>query len=158
MISKNDVVLLLTELQDNGIDIQDSIIKLFKSESIPLSVIKFINDHRQLDLTAFYEYLRKSYNNKKSKLYISIVKEIENPEDVITTLFSFGLQATLYSKRVEDSQMFLKHARVREITIVLTKYFTGYDLEDCLNLLKLIKADLVACETISGRRNSEAVS
>ena len=91
MISKNDVVLLLTELQDNGIDIQDSIIKLFKSESIPLSVIKFINDHRQLDLTAFYEYLRKSYNNKKSKLYISIVKEIENPEDVITTLFSFGL-------------------------------------------------------------------
>ena len=158
MISKNDVVLLLTELQDNGIDIQDSIIKLFKSESIPLSVIKFINDHRQLDLTAFYEYLRKSYNNKKSKLYISIVKEIENPEDVITTLFSFGLQATLYSKRVEDSQMFLKHARVREITLVLTKYFTGYDLEDCLNLLKLIKADLVACETISGRRNSEAVS
>ena len=158
MISKNDVVLLLTELQDNGIDIQDSIIKLFKSESIPLSVIKFINDHRQLDLTAFYEYLRKSYNNKKSKLYISIVKEIENPEDVITTLFSFGLQATLYSKRVEDSQMFLKHARVREITLVLTKYFTSYDLEDCLNLLKLIKADLVACETISGRRNSEAVS
>lgn len=158
MISKNDVVLLLTELQDNGIDIQDSIIKLFKSESIPLSVIKFINDHRQLDLTAFYEYLRKSYNNKKSKLYISIVKEIENPEDVITTLFSFGLQATLYSKRVEDSQMFLKHARVREITLVLTKYFTGYDLEDCLNLLKLIKADLVACETVSGRRNSEAVS
>ena len=54
--------------------------------------------------------------------------------------------------------MFLKHARVREITLVLTKYFTSYDLEDCLNLLKLIKADLVACETISGRRNSEAVS
>lgn len=158
MISKNDVVLLLTELQDNGIDIQDNIIKLFKSENIPLSVIKFINDHRQLDLTAFYEYLRKSYNNKKSKLYISIVKEIENPEDVITTLFSFGLQATLYSKRVEDSQMFLKHARVREINLVLAKYFTSYDLEDCLNLLKLIKADLVACETVSGRRNSEAVS
>lgn len=156
MISKNDLVLLLTELQDNGIDIQDNIIKVFRSETIPLSVVKFINDHRQLDLTAFYEYLRKSYNSKKSKLYISIVKEIENPEDIITTLLSFGLQATLYSKKVEDSQMFLRHARVREISLVLAKYFTNYDLKDCLDLLRLIKADLIACETVSGRRKTES--
>ena len=48
--------------------------------------------------------------------------------------------------------MFLKHARAKEVNLVLAKYYTDYDLTSCLKLLKLIKADLIACETITGRR------
>ncbi len=155
MISKQDVILLLTELEDKGINVDNILRQVVISQSVPLSAIKFINDNRQLDLTAFYERLRKNYNHKKSKLYLSIVKDIENPIDVITTLSSYGLQAALYSKQVEDSQMFLKHARAREVNLVLAKYYTDYDLTSCLNLLRLIKADLIACETITGRREEK---
>ena len=152
MMSKQDIILLLTELEDNGIDVQAQLRKTIVSSTVPLDVIKFINDNRQLDLTAFYEGLRKNYNHKKSKLYISIVKELENPTDVITTLSSYNLQVALYSKQAQDSQLFLKHARAKEVNIVLAKYYDTYDLTNCLNLLRLIKADLVACETIAGRR------
>ena len=155
MISKQDVILLLTELEENGVDINNILRQVIVSQSVPLSAIKFINDNRQLDLTAFYERLRKNYNHKKSKLYLSIVKDIENPIDVITTLSSYSLQVTLYSKQVEDSQMFLKHARAREVNLVLAKYYTNYDLTSCIDLLRLIKADLIACETITGRREKE---
>ena len=123
------------------------------SRDIPISVLQFINRHRQLDLTGFYEKLRKSYNDKHSKLYISIVKEVQNPEEVLTTLSSLNLQILLYSKNAQNKQMFLKHARAKEINIVLTRYFTDYDLTSCLKLLHLIRADLLATEVINGRRS-----
>lgn len=152
MIAKNDLILLLTDLQENGINIGNKILEVIKSSGIPLDVLKFINDNRQLDLTSFYDKLRRSYNNKKSKLYISIVKDIDNPNEVLTTLSSYALQAILYSEKVQDSQMFLRHARVKEVNLALAKYFTDFDLTICMNLLRMIKADLIACETISGRR------
>ena len=152
MIAKNDLILLLTDLQENGTDIGNRILEVIRSSGIPLNVLKFINDNRQLDLTSFYDKLRRSYNNKKSKLYISIVKDIDNPIEVLTTLSSYALQAILYSEKVQDSQMFLRHARVKEVNLALAKYFTDFDLTICMNLLRMIKADLIACETISGRR------
>ena len=152
MIVKNDLILLLTDLQENGIDIGNKILEVIKSSGIPLNVLKFINDNRQLDLTSFYDKLRRSYNNKKSKLYISIVKDIDNPIEVLTILSSYALQAILYSEKVQDSQMFLRHARVKEVNLALAKYFTDFDLTICMNLLRMIKADLIACENISGRR------
>ena len=154
MISKNDLILLLTELEEEGVDIGDNIGRVFKSPSLPLDVIKFINSHRQLDLTAFYENIRKNYNKKKSKIYISIVKEVEDPESVLTTLSAYMLQAILYSKKAQDGEMFLRHARVKEVGAVLSQYFTTYDLTLCLKLLRLIKADLVACELIENRRDN----
>ena len=154
MITKNDTLLLLSDLQDNGVQTKDAIKELIASRDVPISVLQFINEHRQLDLTSFYEKLRKSYNDKHSKLYISIVKEIQNPEDVLTTLSSLNLQILLYSKHVQNKQMFLKHARAKEINLVLTKYFTDYDLTNCLKLLRLIKADLLATEIINGRRQT----
>lgn len=153
MITKNDALLLLSDLQDNGIQTKDAIKELMASRDIPISVLQFINRHRQLDLTGFYEKLRKSYNDKHSKLYISIVKEVQNPEEVLTTLSSLNLQILLYSKNAQNKQMFLKHARAKEINIVLTRYFTDYDLTSCLKLLHLIRADLLATEVINGRRS-----
>ena len=155
MITKNDCVLLLTELQDNGIDIGDNIIKVLRAKNIPLDVLEFINKNRQLDLTSFYTKLRKSYNHKRSKLYINIVREVGGVDDILTTLSAYALQAILYSKSVEDSQMFLRHSRVREINLALAKYFSDFDLSICEQLLKLLKADMLACEMISGRREKQ---
>lgn len=148
MITKNDCYLLLSELNENGLDTSDAIKDLMSSSSPSLEVIKFINDNRQLDLTAFYEKLRKSYNNKKSKLYINIVKEIEQPQDVVVTLSSLLTQILLFSKDAEDKNMFLRHSRADEITKVLYAYFTNFDLTNCIKLIKLFKVDIKALESI----------
>ena len=139
MITKNDCYLLLSELNEKGVDTSSPIKDLMSSTSPSIDVIKFINDNRQLDLTAFYEKIRKSYNNKKSKLYINIVKEIEHPQDVLVTLSSLLNQILLFSKNAEDRQMFLRHSRADEITKVLSVYFRDFDLTNCIKLIKLIK-------------------
>ena len=149
MISKSDCMLLLTDLQDSGVDVKEPLSKLVKSRDLPINVVKFINDHRQLDLTNFYTKLRKSYNHKKSQLYGNIVREISDPKEVLTTLASLNLQILLFAKNLRDSQMFLKHARAKEINLVLTKYLTDYDLTNCLKLLRVIKIDLKTLEELS---------
>lgn len=148
MISKNDCLLLLTELKNEGLDTSQQIKTLIISNEPSIEIIKFINTQRQLDVTKFYEKLRKSYNNKKSKLYINIVKDVENPKDVLTTLASLNLQILLYSGQAENYQMFLRHARAQEITTVLNNYYKTYDITNCLKLLKLIKIDLKCLEYI----------
>ena len=64
MISKHDCYLLLADLQNIGIDTNKILAKLINQNEITLDIIKFINDNRQLDLTDFYETLRKNYNKK----------------------------------------------------------------------------------------------
>ncbi len=153
MISKNDCILLLTDLQESGVDIKDNILKVIGSTSIPMNVLKFINSHRQLDLTQFYDGLRKSYNNKKSKLYINLIKgEMDKADDILTTLLSYALQAELFCRKATDVQMFIRHARLKEIQIALYKYYDEFDLSVCQKLLKIIRTDIIACETIDGRR------
>lgn len=148
MISRNDCLLLLADMEDNGIDTSEATKKLLNGD-VSLDVIKFINDHRQLDLSAFYEKLRKSYNNKKSSLYKNIVKEdIDEPTKLLNTLASLQLQILLFSEKVEDREMFLRHSRAREISLVLSNYFKTYDLTNCVKLLRLVKADLKALESI----------
>ena len=61
VLTQKDCYLLLMNLQEEGIDTQEQINLLTTSQDIPLQVIKFINDKRQLDLTNFYEHIRKSY-------------------------------------------------------------------------------------------------
>lgn len=148
MISKNDCLLLLTDLELKGLNTQPQIKELLSSNQLPISVIKFINDNRELDLTAFYEKIRKSYNQKRSNLYINIVKEIEEPSEVLTTLSGLLTQILLYSKSVKDKNMFLRHARANDITKVLSNYFNSYDLTLCIKLLRLIKADIKTLESI----------
>lgn len=148
MITKNDCLILLADIENKGVDTSQATKDLITTPNLPLSVIKFINDNRQLDVAAFYERLRKNYNNKKSNLYKNIVKEIEDTNEVLTTLSSMLTQILLYARQVEDKQMFLKHARSAEITAVLNNYFKSYDLTNCLKLLRLIKIDLKALESI----------
>jgi len=149
MVTKNDLILLLTEMEEAGVDVDKYLLKATISNNINLEVLKFINDNRQLDVAAFYELIRKNYNSKKSPLYKNIVREeLAEPEDVLTTLAALNLQILLFAKKLDNNEMFLKHSRAEEITRVLNSYYKTYDLIPCFKLLKLIKADLKAFESI----------
>ena len=149
MILKNDCILLLTELENNGIDVKEQLKQIIKSNDVPLPVLKFINDNRQFEANKFYEHIRKSYNQKKSQLYKNIVKEdIKDPFKCLTTLASLQLQILLYANKLDEKQMFLRHMRFEEISKVLLNYGKTQDLIPCQKLLKLVKADLKAFEYI----------
>ena len=146
-ISRTDCVLLLTDLQEKGLDTSEYLKNIYRTNDIDFDTLKFINDNRQLDLSAFYEKLRKSYNNKKSNLYINIVKEIEDPEEVLITLSSFNLQLLLFAKnQANDMQMFMRHARFDEVCKCLLNYSKTFDITNCIKLLKIIKCDLKCLE------------
>ena len=149
MIRKDDCIILLTEIaEEKGLDVNNYITNLMTTQSIPLDVIKFINTHRPLDVFNFYEKMRKSYNAKKSKLYINLVKEdFDKPTEVLTTLASLALQILLFNDKL-DNNLFLKHSRFEEITRVLNNYSKTYDLRPCLKVLYLIKSDIKIFEEI----------
>ena len=151
MITRRDCILLLSELSEKGINTNEMLQKAVKSNDVDITVVKFINDNRQLDVNAFYEKLRKSYNNKKSMLYKNIVTcdEVDCTDTVLTTLASLGLQILLFEKKVDDFGMFLRHTRYEEITQVLLNYVRTFDLVPCVKVLQVIKADLKAFEYIN---------
>lgn len=150
MITKNDAIALLLDLKEKGIDVQEQIRELAKKDKVDTDTLKFINDNRELDLTRFYEKIRKSYNNKKSNLYINIMKGLDQPEEVITTLNAYALQITLFAKNVETNNLitFYTFARLNEVYKVLYNYSKTFDLIPCMELIKLIKADIKTLETI----------
>lgn len=151
MITKQDCLLLLSELKTKGIDTTEQIRDCVSSPSVSLDVLKFINDNRPLDIIEFYEKLRKSYNNKKSILYKNIVKELDESKitDILTTLSSLQLQIFLFAKNIDDPEQFYKHARLDEISKCILNYCQTYSLVNCINLLRIIKADMKALESIS---------
>lgn len=156
MLSKSDLILILTELgEQQNIDTTNMVSEIVTAKKVPLNVLKFINDNRELDVTKFYRHIRKSYNQKKSKLYINIMKGLDDINETLTTLASLNLQILLFGSKLTDKQMFYKHSRAEDITKVLTLYYQNYDLTNCLKLLRLIKADILAFETIEGRRDQE---
>lgn len=148
MINKNDLFLLLNELKEKGVDINGYVKELYSTSTVPLNVIKFINEHRSLDIANFYEKLRYNYNHKKSDLYINIVKEVEDLESILTTLAAYNLQVLLYAKKIRDKETFFRNTRVEEVTKVLNTYYKTFDIDACSKLLSLIKADIKLFESI----------
>jgi len=148
MITKSDVILLLTELQNKGIDVSGEVKNVLSSPSISIDALKKINENRPLDVLNFYNKLRKSYNQKRSKLYINIMKSDENvledPKTILTTLSALLNQILQYN--ANDQVMFYKHSRADEIVKVLQIYFTKYNLEPARQLLTLYKADIKVME------------
>lgn len=150
MLTKNDLVLLLTDMESQGIEVKNELNKLLSTEGISNDVLRFVNMNRQFDVAAFYELLRKNYNKKKSSLYINLVKEdFKDPNDALVTLAALNLQIMLYAKKLPDNKLFLKHSRAEEITKVLNNYYKTYDLIPCLKALRVIKADLKSFESIN---------
>lgn len=144
MITKSDILILLDEQSEKGVNIDRYLQELYQTTSIPISVIKFLNDNRSFDVAQFYEKIRRSYNKKKSDLYINIVKELDNVEDVLTTLSSYVLQANIFAKKLDDDakEMFYRSSRLEEVTGVLNNYYKTYDIDKCIRLLSLLKADI----------------
>ena len=155
MITKNDCLTILVSLEDRGLDINQPMKKLITSKEIPMDVLKFILDNRGIEVANFYEMLRKKHNQKKSPLYHNIVKELSDPDELITTLACLLVQITLYSNKLTSNrEIFQREVRAEEITRVLNAYYSSGTLDQCLALMKLLKADLTVLEHISGRRNS----
>lgn len=147
MITKNDCLILLNEIKNE--DTSKILNKLLTSDVLDYEVIEFINTHRELELSKFYFKLRKSYNRKKSKLYINIVKSDEDNNmlnNTITTLTALLNQITLFAKDVEDTNMFYKHARVLEIIKALELYYKTGDMSLALKVLHIIKTDMKVLE------------
>jgi hypothetical protein len=155
MITKNDCLSVLVALEDRGLNINQPMKKLVTSKEIPLDVLKFILDNRGIEVANFYEMLRKKHNDKKSPLYHNIVKDITDPEDIITTLACLLVQITLYSKKLQtNKEIFQREVRAEEITRVLNDYYATGTMDQCLALIRLIKTDLIVLEHISGRREA----
>lgn len=155
MITKSDCLAILVALEDKGINIDKPMRKLITTKEIPMDVLKFILDNRGIEVANFYEMLRKKHNQKKSPLYHNIVKEITNTDEIITTLACLLVQITLYSNKLTgNKEIFQREVRAEEITRVLNTYYSTGELDQCLALLKLLKADLLVLEHISGRREA----
>lgn len=150
MITKSDIILLLTELENKGVDVKEDMFRTINSTSIPLDVLKKINESKSLDIINFYTKIRNSYNKKKSKLYINIMRSDENllnnPKTILTTLS--GLLNQILQFNVEDQALFYKHSRADEIVKVLDYYFKTYDLAPAIKLLQLTKADIKVLDMI----------
>ena len=153
MITKNDCLTILVSLEDRGVNIDQQMKKLLTSKEIPLDTLKFILSNKGMEVANFYEMLRKKHNQKKSPLYHNIVKDTTDPEDVVTTLACLLVQIILYSKKLTSNKdIFQREVRAEEITRVLNDYYDTGTLDSCLALIKLLKADLIVLEHISGRR------
>jgi hypothetical protein len=154
MITKNDCLTLLVALEDRGVDIDQQMKKLLTSKDIPTETLKFILDNRGIEVANFYEMLRKKHNQKKSPLYHNIVKDITDPDEVITTLACLLVQITLYSKKLTtNKELFQREIRAEEISRVLNNYYATGLFDNCIALIKLLKSDLLVLEHISGRRD-----
>ena len=153
MITKNDCLSLLVRLEDEGVGNIDTYMrKLLVSREIPLEVLKFISDNRGLEISKFYEMIRKNHNKKKSPLYTNIVREQSEAKEVALTLSCLLTQILLYGNKLDQPELFFKEARATEITQVLNEYFQTGLTENCYALLKIIKSDLLVLEYIAGRR------
>lgn len=151
MITKTDCLSLLFDLKGHGVACDEHIKRLLTLTDPDVETIKFINDNRELNVRRFYEKLRKSYNHKKSNLYINIVRdnrEEVDPKELVITLASLQLQILLFNKQLDDVN-FLRNARFDEIGKVLLNYYTTRDIIPCQKLLDLIKSDLKVLEEIS---------
>ena len=155
MITKNDCMSILLKLEDQGININNTMRKLVVSKDIPLEVLQFIAKNRGMEAINFYEMLRVRYNKKKTPLYKNILKTVDDSE-ITTVLTCLLTQIVLYSKKLESKDLFLREIRAEEIARVLNDYFKTDDLEQCKKVLQLVKADLMVLEYLNGKRSLEA--
>ena len=152
MLNKSDCMSILIKLEDKGVDINAQMKKLILAKDIPIDVLKFIAEKQGLEAVNFYEMLRKSYNNKKSKLYKNILDDIKL-EDACVILSSLLLQIALYSSKLTDTKdSFLQEIRANEISDALADFYKSDNVEKCLAVLNAIKTDLLVLEYLNGRR------
>lgn len=50
MIDKTDIILLLSDMQKNNIDVSNDVKAVLNSDIIPLNIIKKINEFKSIDI------------------------------------------------------------------------------------------------------------
>lgn len=139
------MVITRQDLLQLSADDTELLINVYKN---PENVLKELKNKNKLDIFNFYDKCRKSYNQKHSKVYINIVKEIEDPKKVLTTLSALITQILLFSQNLTNKDIFLKHARFQEILDAIMQYSNTNNLTICIKLLNSIKQDLKFLEAL----------
>lgn len=147
MLDKTYCYKILLEMKDTH-NIIPYVNLLSKSNIVPKEVVQFINQHRDLELTNFYEKLRESYNNKKSKLYLQIVNEKRDPLNILKTISSFITRSLIFSEKLDekDKLSFYKSVRMNECSLALSKYFIDNDISLVLEILNIVRDDIKILE------------
>lgn len=138
LIEKQDVL-------DLAVNNQELLIKAYKDFN---GTIRDLKENNLLDISIFYEQLRYKYNHGGSKIYINIMKEIEEPKKVLTTLSALITQIMLYSEQCENRSIFLKHSKINDILASINNYITTGDLIGCIRTIQSIKHDIKYIESI----------
>lgn len=148
MISKQECYKILLEMRNEGNNVNEYLNILAGKPKVPSEVIKFINENRNLEVTAFYEKLRSKYNKKRSKLYKTLVDEGNPPENYVKTLSSFITQALIAGESLDDVKRigFYRSLKLKECAASLYGYFEDQDLTALINLVRLIKTDIKILE------------
>lgn len=153
MLSKNDCMNLLLELEDKGKEVNSYIRRLMLSKDVPLEVLKFIVENQGMNAANFYEVLRQKHNKSKSQLYVNLVNEELDDSEVLIVLSSLLTQIFLYKNKNENiSDIFFNEVRLNEILQALENFRQTGNLDLCKKLLRLVRSDLLVLEYISGRR------
>jgi len=114
----------------------------------PESVLKQCKQNGALEIFNFYDYCRKSYNQKHSKIYINIVKEVEEPKKVLTTLSALITQILLFAEQSQHRDIFLRQSRLNEIIRVIQNYVENRDLTYAVKLIRDIRDDVKFLENL----------
>lgn len=153
MITKNDCMSVLVRLEDNGVpDAAKYMRKLLILKEPNIEILKFIARESGFEIGHFYEVLRKSHNKRKSPLYTNILKDTLDTKELVVMLSSLLTQILLYASKLPNPSSFYKEARAEEISRVLNNYFITGEIDACLTMRELIRADLMVMEYIAGRR------
>lgn len=114
--------------------------------SDPTGVISTLKENGNLEIFTFYNRLRKNYNEKHSKVYINIMKEVEDPKKVLTTLSALVTQILLFSEKSKYKNIFIRHSKLNEILKALEQYSESQTLIPCVEIIKELKQDIKQIE------------
>lgn len=155
MLTKDDCLSLLVNMEQTGIDVNKQIKQLISSTAPSIDILEFIVQNNGIEATNFYNILRIKHNKNNSKLYTNLVSEsLTDPLEIVTTLTSLLTQIMLHCKNLVETKQdrFLTEVRAKEITDALGVFFTAKDATLCLELYKLIHTDLLVLEGLAGKR------
>lgn len=148
MLTRQDCYKILFEMSNKGLNVQKQISTLSTSTKVPIELIRFINQNRELNVTTFYESLRKKHNAKSSKLYLKLMKEEIEATECLKTLSSYITQVLIMSESIDtgERKSFYNSVRIKEALSALNKYFLEQDITECIDILKMIKSDIKILE------------
>ena len=112
------------------------------------SVLKKCKRDGKLEIFNFYNNCRKNYNQKHSKIYINIMKEVEEPKKVLTTLSALITQILLFAEQSQNRDVFIKQSRLNEILNAVQTYVSTSDLTQGIKLICSLRDDIKFLESL----------